>query len=324
MITNHQLIKSIGAANMIKYKVKIDADTIYLQAPSEIDVYRPESRAGTLTFFAIIAQLGIVWRVRLQLDMEECKKITASAAVMLFAEVTRVQLATNDAQAILVTPPKGPMQKAFVKSGLHAGIRPGTTRKLNELLDSDQPFQSGNDPQKSLISIMSVMHKAGLDLTRPQAKVFSRGIQEAMLNVMHHAYRHESSPSSGIGKRWWHACWYDKSKNSMSFIIYDKGQGIPRTLQNSGLPSNCDEDIIEHSMKKGVSCLPDPSRGKGLVDVQNVTNIYKGSILFIASNGGTVIIKDEGKEVIKTASEHSFNGTLLEWIFKLGVSDEEI
>ncbi|WP_375058383.1 hypothetical protein [Zobellella sp. DQSA1] len=324
MITEHGLRTDIGLGNMAKYKVKVLDGVVYLQAPARIDVYRDDLRDSTLTFLAVIAHLGLNWEVRIRVDLKGCETITAAAAVMLFAEVTRIQLATNDSEAVLVDPPEGPFRVLFRNSGLQAGLKPGAARKLNELFDNDHPLQSGDTPAKSIISIMSVMHKAGLDLTKPQTRIFSKGVQEAMLNVMHHAYRHEAEPLSGIGKRWWHACWYNPQDNSMSFIIYDKGSGIPETLAEVCGPEMSDEDRIAHGLKKGVTCMLDPSRGKGSVDIQNVTNIYAGSLLFVASNYGIVLVKDDGEISTKKPSNQSFNGTLIEWKFKLEVNDEEV
>lgn len=323
-VTERDLLADIGLGNMAKFKVKVLEGVVYLRGPAKIDVYKNEYRDNTLTFLAIVAHLGLNRGLRIRIDLQECESITAAAAVMLFAEVTRIQLATNDSDAVLVVPPEGPFRTAFRNSGLHTGLKPGAARKLNELFDNDHPFQSGDTPAKSIISIMSVMHKEGLDLTKPQTRIFSKGVQEAMLNVLHHAYRSEAYPLSGIGKRWWHACWYNPQDSSMSFIIYDKGSGIPETLAQVCGPDMSDEDRIAHGLKKGVTCMMDPARGKGSVDIQNVTNIYAGSILFVASNYGIVVLKDDGREMVKIPSNQSFNGTLLEWKFKLEVNDEEV
>ncbi len=298
-----------------KGRVKINSPKILCVYILESDKSSEEKAKLTLNFFSIITDICLKQGVRLHLDFTRLQRITASAALMLFSEISRIQLVTDTPDVITFTEPSEPACKqVFRKTGLYRAIMPGTYRKLVGLFDEDQPFQSGDDPNKFLISSLLALNKQGLELSKPEVKVVSKGIQEAMLNVMHHAYANEEKPNSGIGTRWWQLCLCNPSKKEISFIIYDKGSSIPISIRDRLAPDATDADCIEFAFRKGVSRFSDrPERGKGSEDIRQVATVRVNSSLLVMSGQGMYYVNSTLVDVVKLAVPLSVGGTLVEW-----------
>ncbi|MCU7974904.1 hypothetical protein L5M43_06375 [Shewanella sp. SW36] len=296
-------------------RVKIDSPQqlcIYLIGPDTVEKVRK-----TLNFFATISKICLVRREKLHIDFSNLQNFTAAASVLLFSEITRAQLVTEIADVVTFTLPKTPdVLKLFRGFGLYKAIMPGGNRKLINLFDDDHPYQSGTDPNKFLISTILNLKNQGLELSNPETRIIHRGIQEAMLNVIHHAYEHETDVSSGIGSRWWQLSFCKHDSKSVAFIIYDKGISIPESIAGK-LPVNIttDAEAIEFAFQKGVTRYTDkPTRGKGSEDIKDVTTVKDNSKLLVYSGNGMYYINRERGDTRKLSLPASINGTMIEWL----------
>lgn len=292
---------------------------LQLEAPREMCIYSifhldNEIARSTLNFLNTIGELTLIHGFKLHLDFSYVANVTAAASVLIFAEISRAQLLTNQSDVITFTLPKSEVQaKLFKSSGLYKAIMPGTSRKLVKLFDDDHAYQSGVDPNKFLASTLMHLYKGGLELSRPESKVVSKGIQEAMLNVIHHAYLNQTDPESGIGKRWWQYVHYDSEEQRVNFIIYDKGESIPKTIKNALFGNHSDADAIEYAFRKGVTRLTGTTRGKGSQDIKDAAKVKDRSTLLVMSGKGIYFIDNEKDDKIKAELPYEINGTMIEW-----------
>ncbi|WP_372941752.1 hypothetical protein [Shewanella sp.] len=299
--------------------IKKGDDTIQIESPSELCIYslfKPDHEVTktTINFFNTIAKLTLVDGVKVHIDFSKLERLTAAASVMIFAEISRAQLITECSDVVSFTLPSSEeSSKLFRTCGLYKAIMPGTHRKIIKLFEDDHAYQSGVDPNKFLISTLLHLHREGLELTKPEVRVISKGIQEAMLNVQHHAYINEQNPQSGIGKRWWHYVHCDTEKKRVNFIIYDKGASIPKTIQNVMLGRHPDSEAIEHAFKKGITRLTGTTRGKGSQDIKEAAKIKDKSSLLVMSGKGILFIDNDKEDKIKDNLPCEVNGTLIEW-----------
>ncbi|MCS6153651.1 ATP-binding protein [Shewanella baltica] len=298
---------------------ELENGILQIQAPVEMCLYsilegNIEVARSTLNFLSTIADVTLLQHGYLHLDFSLVTKITAAASVLIFAEITRAQLATNQSDVITFSLPKSLEQaKLFKASGLYKAIMPGTSRKLIKLFDDNHSYQSGVDPNKFLVSTLLNLHNNGLELTTPEAKLISKGIQEAMLNVIHHAYFENQDQRLGIGSRWWQLVHCDPREKRVTFIIYDKGASIPSTIRPSSSVNLSDADAIEYAYTKGVTRLVGTTRGKGSEDIKDAAKVKDKSTLIVMSGRGMYFIDNGSGNGLKSPLPHNINGTLIEW-----------
>lgn len=125
----------------------VEPQTILM--PSELCIYRDETCTQFVQAMQTLSVSALSNRRPVVLDLSQTKRITAGAAVMLFAEVTRAQLVTGIPDIVTIKRPKNRAIWQLVRtSGLWDAIRPGGEKKLDSLWEKKCPFASGNDPTR--------------------------------------------------------------------------------------------------------------------------------------------------------------------------------
>ncbi|EOX3977808.1 hypothetical protein ACM9ES_000819 [Vibrio alginolyticus] len=293
----------------VRLKTKYKRNRLHFTVSEELCVYY-EQRDFTLNFLTNIGYAVFTLGVPIHLDLKACPLISASALVMLFAEVSRARLAKDRDDIVTIDLPDIPDTP-----WLHAMSLP--YRQYASLFDEDQVFQTVSDPNKAMASILKLLHKSGVQLSNADTRLFTRGVNEAMLNVINHAYIDEDDPLGGIGRRWWQACWVHtiEEQKTLVYIIYDLGCGILKSL-----PPTCPEEDAEahiaRAMSYGVTRTNESDRGKGTKNMEDATLIRANSLLFIGTNKVSYI-KAEGLEARTESNLLPFTGTLVEWQIKL-------
>jgi hypothetical protein len=245
-------------------------------------------------------------KVKVHLNLSECPNITASALVMLFAEISRAKMVFEDDDIITIDLPKEKPDHVWNEAVTLS------YRNYSSLFDNDHTFQTMSEPNKAIASILKLLLNSGVELSRTETRVFTKGVNEAMLNVINHAYHDQDAPLDGIGRRWWQACWVakNKDKQTLVYIIYDLGCGMLASL-----PKENNESISDHItrvMSYGVSRTQEADRGKGTKNIEDATDIRDNSRMFIGTNSA-VYIKTEGQSATAEPTFLPFGGTLIEW-----------
>ncbi len=302
-----------------RINLKITKRKVFVTVSEGLCVYYGhEQRDYTINILRIISGYCVGEWTPVRLDMSQCTTLTAAAMLMLFAEISRARIATGNDDIVEVILPENPECRGMLDhTGWSEAVSLGH-RQLNSLFENDAMFQSGNEPGKATASVYRQLVNSGIRLTEPEVKTFTKGVTEAMLNVIHHAYSHEDYPLDGIGRRWWQLCIIVKDKDGkptkLVFIIYDLGQGILKSLP--ALKGEDNSQHIQRAMTYGVTCTEEQNRGKGSHDIEQATYIKENSTLFIGTNDVIYIkMNDEAPKIAET--RFSFFGTIVEWQINL-------
>lgn len=173
------------------------------------------------------------------------------------------------------------------------------------------------------------------DATRTSDKLrddMISGLNEAMLNVHHHAYDETITNSYDPmpNKRWWIAGYRNATRKEIGFIAFDQGVGIPSTLPKKhseiaadilsaaaqvatgSSPSN-DHLLIARAFEVGRSRTGKSSQGRGLNDFKKLLEAAGGKAsLQVLSGRGSYLYNQDGSEETKPLPL-PFHGTLIVW-----------
>ena len=153
----------------------------------------------------------------------------------------------------------------------------------------------------------------------PRRRQLYGAVTEAMTNVVQHAY-------TGTVRQpnWWLSASYNAAAKRVTIMIYDQGQGIPKTL-----PARLDERLLAtfgrdharmiqaaHELSRSASAKP--YRGQGLRrDVRGYLNGIRGGARYrVISLKGEYIyeVGPDGKTTQRlTTHQKSLYGTLIVW-----------
>lgn len=163
----------------------------------------------------------------------------------------------------------------------------------------------------------------------PNEKKLQIAITEAMDNSLYHGYPNDFIETSRLKeKRWWLSASLNTKNNSLNFMFFDQGIGIPKSLPKvhpklfKKLLTLFDPDdrIIEAATIAGKSSTGKKYRGKGLPQIIDYVSSYdKNGYIQITSGKGTYKLTKNEKKIVKKSSlnEYDINGTLIEWQLEL-------
>ncbi len=160
-------------------------------------------------------------------------------------------------------------------------------------------------------------------------KALNSALGEAMTNVANHAYPDDCPDQSSKINRWWISASANRSRRSLTVVVYDQGATIPWTLPKrswastfspSRLVSNVvsdhpfplDSDYIEYALGEGSTQTERPERGQGLPQMRDLVRICGGGSLTILSRGGKCCYRP-GVAVQLESLPVPLEGTLIEW-----------
>lgn len=260
------------------------------------------------------------------LDFSRVSRITAAAAVALFARVYRVRvLAYRDSR---YTDPKrvirfklpvdSVVRKAFSSSGLTAVLGPNLASGENcEAEDGLKGFKTGVGKGRFPIlrsQLESIFTLAGYQT--PPDKLVS-AIHEAYLNTGHHAYKGDV-PDEIFG-RWWHFLRWNESARTVSLVVHDLGCGIRSSLEAASamIPyGNEDSHYIQYAMQEGVTSTGLKGRGNGSkAFLEPIERSDTSESLMVMSGKGR-FIRFKGKFLEVESLEVPLVGTMVEWTFR--------
>ena len=291
-------------------------------APDHVCIYKNDHLSDTMKFFHEIEDF-IKNREPVIIDFSGCASMTAAAAVMTFAKITRYQLMADNAamksghQALKIQLPSDKAVRDFFRStGFYDAIRPGGRSKLERLWnDIHNPFKTSNSVAPDIPTLLKHL-KARLG--KVPGRLMS-ALGEGYLNINHHAYSKELADD--LYGRWWQYTTSVKSNGTFSVILYDAGMGIPASLEQkireNRWYSATDNQIIEYAMTRGNTRLPDNlGRGNGFNNIKQPVDVNKqAKHLFIASGRGMVTYQDQQIVNSEVLTNYRYGGTLIEWCF---------
>ncbi|MBT0024040.1 hypothetical protein WKI32_11570 [Vibrio alginolyticus] len=211
----------------------------------------------------------------------------------------------------------------IVKTGLSKALLAGSFDKIEALNESQNYYQTGVDPLKLLMVTLDLFNK---NLPSQQTDILISGIGEAMLNVIHHAYKKSGSNTEidpvkidivdSLGERWWQCAWYDESEESWTFIICDIGLGIAQTylrdmsVIGSALPL---QKALSEALTGGNSRFIGSGRGNGSEDMKRPVDDSAKEELLIYSSGYKYQYNSSFRQGQVVPLGLFFHGTLVQW-----------
>lgn len=296
----------------------------HILSPEQICLYRAEYSASTMDFLTEIDGFNIIPEP-VVIDFSGCKYISAAAAVMTFAKITRCQILADTHhdgvthQSIqIILPADKVAKKLFTVSGMFNAIKPGGLKKLDKLWsDMENPFKTSNDPNGEMSNVIRHLKKT-------LGKVPSRlvaALGEAVLNIRHHAY--QEFTQQDIDGRWWQYILHNPQRKTVSVVIYDMGIGIAESIKRKyysegGSRIAQDNALIEYAMTQGKTRHDnDEGRGNGFTNIKQPMDMNASAkYLLVCSGRGIVKYKDQAIISSDCIVNNVFGGTLIEWNFE--------
>ena len=151
------------------------------------------------------------------------------------------------------------------------------------------------------------------------------GLVEALKNSRHHAYTEDKWYGVDRGT-WFMTGSYNRTEKQLSAAVFDLGVGIPHTLPRSGLWEllrpilslglrSDDGEMIAAAMEHGRTSTMLKERGRGLPIMMRILDHHEG-YLRIVSGRGEARYDSLTKKVSAISHPESIGGTLIEWSIK--------
>ncbi|MCD9569493.1 hypothetical protein [Pseudomonas protegens] len=301
---------------------KIALEKKVIEAPERICLYARDDYSETLRFFDEFDRAVLVDNQYVELDFSETVHVTAAAALVLFAKVTRCQCCLPSgvfrfpSEVITVRlPTDKAMRDLFVNTGLWAALRPGGIKKLERLWgDWANPFKTGNDASSELPDIIQHL----MQQFDPMPLKIVSALQESYLNIAHHAY--ELFKSKGdvmhpfMEGRWWQYARRNEKTKKINIVIYDMGNGIPASISD-GNQMIRDCDSIKYAMMSGVTRLNIQGRGMGFNNIKRPIEVNADAEYLVVYSARGQVIYRQGDVVTELNHGRHVGGTLIEWVF---------
>lgn len=279
---------------------------VRIEVPEALNLDVGRDYAETMDFIEALRDLALRKNEFVLLDFSKCTEISGAAAIVLAAEAQRCRrLRTYLGKPKLTgTYPKDNELGLFLRDlGFFSllGVR------------DKWPHEPSRNTNKSfLIALKSGVRTKGpwvealcdevlqdvAELSKAGLSHVYRGVTEAMNNVTDHAYSLPSELESPVlNGQWWVAGYRDRETQTIVFIMYDQGVGIPATidkfhksrvdqiLRDLGL-GKADKDLIHAAMQLQRSSTGTHGRGYGLMDMRRLIDASTQGVLEILSRRG--------------------------------------
>lgn len=304
-----------------------------LRAPQYFDFdsgYEP-----TVRFLEQMRRTAVAGGHAMLIWMRKCSHLSPEAALVLAAEIERCL--HHRPRSINGNDPKDPAIAAMLRDiGFHKLLNfnepAGSVSRLDEAttyLKIKSGVQGGGQHIDSLREL--VLGNAASTSDKLRDEIIA-GMNEAVLNVHHHAYPKNASPTYPPmpNDRWWIAGYRNAEKKEIGFIAFDQGVGIPATMPAkhsefvkdvlaaasqflAGAAPTSDHLLIQRAFELGRSRTEKEGQGKGLNDFKVFLNAAGGKAsLRILSGRGSYLYSYDGVEKVDPLPQ-AFHGTLVSW-----------
>lgn len=300
-----------------------------LSAPEKICIYTDEDRPKTIKFLKDVQEEAFFYERNMVVDLRDVQYASAAASTLMFAVVNSIQLLRKDANSIkFLMPVKSNNPKGhhwIVGTGLAKALLSGNVDRLNALAENERHFQSAVRPHEHYVKTVVMLNKQA-KLSFTQFSVLSSAISEAMLNVLHHAYKRadrEAFVEAMGGDRWWQCAWFNPVRDEVVFIICDLGIGVGQSFRESNeVPIlSSESDWIQSAFSFGGTRFTNSSeRGNGSEEIKRpigINNSDNESLLVFSGRAMYKYTSDAVEAVCSTIPEQ-IPGTLVQWSLKRG------
>lgn len=307
-------------------------------APEYIALGKKHVHEETCNFIDEIRHAAISGE-RVRVDFSKTKGVYSCGTLLLLSEIDRLKRIYGDSFHFSCSYPSNEkVEKVFQQIGLLKLL--GKDHRMEITPDDKDVFywrySTGNVVD---LQIADQMFKGIRDQLPIGYRRIVRGVEEAVTNVVHHAYelprgdRLDRFPAARE-KRWW--VFAEIVDGWLHVVICDLGIGIPRSLPTTWSEAVVDivsakwvqrrRDIAltERAFKVGKTRTGLKNRGKGLKDIRQAASRLGGR-LWLTTNSVQLrydFAKNKDAEPAASYFKQSIMGTLIQWSVPLGGADK--
>ena len=153
-------------------------------------------------------------------------------------------------------------------------------------------------------------------------------LSEAAANTIEHGYSNTSIKKDKINNRWWLTANIDAKEQVISFVFYDQGIGIFKSLESNKkdflrnffkktkalVKTNPHAKILQRMLHENFSRHNTENRGYGLQTFKKFIDESEEGSLFIASDNASYLYPSDTLQEYT----HKLKGTLIVWKIKVG------
>ena len=271
-------------------------------------------------------------RMRFYVDFRPIRNLSPAGALVLVAELDRVARALQKTDQQLVSRDVDQwnvaVRRQFADMGLFSFLKVEYPTDLARADAHTQtiryvPFRTGTVADGETFERLRKSDLAP-HVTVPYRHNLFAAVTEAMTNVRYHAYKGIST--IGAPRNWWLSAMYDTKRGQFSVLIYDQGEGIPKTLPRNfeeylgrlfTLESD-DAHLIEAAHDIRRTATKEEHRGHGMgTDIRAYARQIgsKATYRVISGRGSYTFRLDENgdEDHLKKTFPSRLEGTLIEW-----------
>ena len=304
-----------------------------ISVPKELCLYGNADE--TVDFFSLLYMDVPV----ICIDFTHTQRISAAAALALFAHANNIQQERGFTQSVIVNYSKSPIAHILKKSDLLKALNLPVGHNLSGGLFQ---FAKGSEIEVTRRQTFAQLDyyqqsffrhcKYSEDEVEDFFRNLRHAIKEVQLNIVNHAYIGSESSNDQYDhyrdKIWWQMFWYLPHRRQVHFLIYDLGVGIVDSYVNYATGKRMkdysdlnDRQILEEALLPGMSRMVGDGRGFGLSYLTAPLDRLPGSSLFLRT--GRAGCHLDGRQPKNKQPrmfyfpDFSLTGTLIEWSFQL-------
>lgn len=298
-------------------------------APEVLELKDKRHHNATCHFIDSIRHRAIAGH-DVKIDFSKTKRVFTCGTLLFLAEVDRLKRILGGRVKITSNYPKNQLvEKVFQQVGI---LKMLDKRDRQQITADDKSvfywkFSTGTDVDLKLADPML----KGIKHELPAGyKKIVRGVEEAMTNVIHHAYElprgdHLDSYAAAKEKRWW--VFAEILDGWLYVVMCDTGIGIPRSLPKTWgdnvidiltakwSPRRKDIELTKKAFMLKRSRTKLRHRGKGLKDIRQAAFILRGTLWLTTNKVQLRYDFTDGEMDEPTSSyyKESIMGTLIQW-----------
>ena len=174
------------------------------------------------------------------------------------------------------------------------------------------------------------------EIIHPKRELFADCLNEAIVNVQHHAYTYKDTGALFNQKieqhKWWAFSY--RGESLLYVVIYDLGMGIPTSLRRDPrrreylrrirqYKARSDRFLIADAIKSPLSATKLPYRGKGFPEMLEFSRGLENGSFSVWSGMGGAEYSHKEKRLVSHELEVRLPGTLVVWRLPFKMEEHE-
>jgi len=254
------------------------------------------------------------------IDVRQLVEISAPAAIVLLAELSRCTAYTQRQKSVRGNYPASDRAKQMLRDvGFFAAFQvkaPDITSPTKDRVYVRTA--SGNQSDGRYTRPFLSLFERVAALTPLASKRLYSALIECMDNVKAHAYDPSIIGDPNLVDEWWLGGFADPVRRRLALVFYDTGHGIPRTIKQrrmlrvANYARISDARILERAVNVGFTRTRDNRRGNGLPSLKDFIDLAPGGFLRVASGSGDLTYRRQSKLSAKRLPV-PMTGSLIIW-----------